>query len=192
MKKVAVLIYDKFCIFEISVALQILAIAQKPISVFAKTLNPIRSEEGVLTVADKTLDELNIDEFDSLLLTGSTDIREAVEDNDILAFIKKFDRNDIIIGAISIAPVLLLKTGILHRKRFMIGANKINLIEEGFTMNEMELMIDWDEGLNNPYPEGYIRDGNIITSVSYGYAKWAVAYGHALGLDVNPKSFGLY
>jgi putative intracellular protease/amidase len=191
MKKVAVLIYDKFCNYEFCIALEVLAMAGKPICVFAKTLKPVRSEEGLSVVADKTLDELVIDDYDSLLLTGSADIREAVEDADVLAFVKKFDRSDIVIGAISIAPVLLLKLGMLDGKRFMIGANKADLLEEGFTMQDMELMVDWDEGIKNPIIEGYIRDGNIITSVSYGYAKWAIAYGRALGLEVYPKSFGL-
>lgn len=36
------------------------------------------------------------------------DLREAVEDEEILAFIRLFDRDDKIIGAISIAPILLV------------------------------------------------------------------------------------
>ena len=36
MKKTAVLIYDSFCNFEFSVALEILAMAEKEIVVFAK------------------------------------------------------------------------------------------------------------------------------------------------------------
>jgi len=191
MKKTAVLIYDKFCNFEFSIALEMLAMAGKPICVFAKSRSPVKSEEGLMVVAEKTIYELDIDDFDSLLLTGSADIREAVEDDDILAFIKNFDCNDIIIGAISIAPVFLMKLGMLDGKRFMIGANKADLLEEGFTMEQMEYMVDWDEGLNNSAPESYIRDGSIITSVSYGYAKWAAAYVRALGLEVYPRSFGL-
>ena len=191
MKKVAVLIYDKFCIFEFSVALEMLAMAKKPITVFAKSLNPVRSEEGLIVVAEKTIYELNIGEYDALLLTGSADIREAVEDEDILSFIKCFDKNDIIIGAISIAPVFLMKLGMLKGKRFMIGIDREGLLEEGFTPLDMELMVDWNDNLKNPVPEGYIQDGNVITSVSYGFTRWAIAFGRAIGISFNPKSFGL-
>ena len=37
MKKTAVLIYDQFCNFEFSVALEMLAMAGKPITIFAKS-----------------------------------------------------------------------------------------------------------------------------------------------------------
>ena len=41
MKSTAVLIYNQFCNFEFSVALEMLAIAEKPITVFAKSLTPV-------------------------------------------------------------------------------------------------------------------------------------------------------
>lgn len=37
MKKTAILIYDSFCNFEISTVLEILALAEKPITVFGIT-----------------------------------------------------------------------------------------------------------------------------------------------------------
>ena len=36
MKKTAILIYDQFCNFEIAPALEMLAMAEKPITIFAK------------------------------------------------------------------------------------------------------------------------------------------------------------
>ena len=191
MKRTAVLLYDGFCNFEFSVALEMLVMAGKPITVFAKAIKPIRSEEGLVAIAEKTIDKVNMDEYDSLLLTGSADLRDAAEDEAVLAFIKGFDRSDIIIGAISIAPIMLLKLGMLDGKRFMIGVNKEDLLEEGFTQKDMELMTGWDDNLKNPIPEGYIQAENIITSVSYGFVKWAMAFGRALGLDVDPGAFGL-
>ena len=53
MKKVAVLIYDKFCNFEISVALEMLAMAEKPFVVLSKSLEPVRSEEGIKIILPK-------------------------------------------------------------------------------------------------------------------------------------------
>ncbi|BBF42172.1 hypothetical protein lbkm_0854 [Lachnospiraceae bacterium KM106-2] len=46
MKKVALLLYDQFCNFEISVALEMLAMAGTPIAIFAKDLKAVKSEEG--------------------------------------------------------------------------------------------------------------------------------------------------
>ncbi len=191
MKKTAALIYDKFCNFEFSVALEILAMAGKPIEVFAKNLDPVRSEEGLRVVADKTIDELNIEEYDSLILTGSLELREAFDDEDVLNFIRQFHREDIIIGAISIAPIFLLRLGILKGKPFMVGLNKEDLFEEGFTPEDMKFMVGWNDNLSNPVEEGYIRTGNVITSVSYEFIRWAIAFGRAIGIEVYPKSFGV-
>lgn len=97
---------------------------------FAKDNEVIISEEGLKILPDKAIYDIDIAEFDSLLLPGAADIEAAVKDKVIIEFIKKF--NGKIIGAISIAPILLVKAGILNGKTFMAGVNKEDLLEEGF------------------------------------------------------------
>lgn len=189
MKKTAVLVYNQFCNFEIAPALEMLAIAQKPITIFAKSLAPVRSEEGLTVLPEKAIDELVLEEYDSLLLPGAMDIREAIEDDSILEFIKQFDGMSI--GAISIAPLLLLKAGLLEGKPFMAGVNPEDLAEEGYSSEDLALMKGWDECIKNPVQEGYIRSGNIVTSVCYGFLRWTLAFGEILGIKVSPKTFGL-
>lgn len=191
MKKTAVLIYNQFCNFEFSVALEMLAMEGKPITIFAKEMSPVKSEEGIRVIPDKTISELEIDEFDSLILTGAMDIREAFEDNNIIDFIKTFIDKKVIIGAISIAPILLLKAGVLKGKRFMAGVNKEDLFEEGFTEEDLAYMVGWDDSIKEPIEEGYIITDNIITSVSYDFVKWALCFGKLIGIEMNPKTFGL-
>lgn len=101
MSKTAVLIYDSFCNFEISVALEILALNNREIVVFAKDTEVVISEEGLKILPYKAIHDIDIAEFDSLLLPGAADIEAAVKDQEIIEFIKKF--NGKIIGAISIA-----------------------------------------------------------------------------------------
>ena len=43
MKKTAVLLYDSFCNFEISVAMEVLVLGGKEVVVFGATKEPIRS-----------------------------------------------------------------------------------------------------------------------------------------------------
>ena len=189
MKKTAILIYDQFCNFEIAPALEMLVMAGKPITFFAKTLAPVRSEEGLVALPEKSINELVLEEYDSLLLPGAMDIRSAIEDGEILAFIKKFDGMPI--GAISIAPLLLLKAGLLQGKPFMAGVNPEDLAEEGYTRDELALMHGWDESLRNPIPGGYIRSGTIVTSISCHFIRWALAFGELLGIKISPKTFGV-
>ena len=95
------------------------------------------------------------------------------------------------IGAISIAPLLLLKAGLLNGKPFMAGVNPEELADEGYTSGELALMKGWDGSLSDPIPEGYIRAGNIVTSVSYNFVRWALAFGEMIGIKLPPKTFGL-
>lgn len=189
MKKTAVLLYESFCHFEISVALEILALNNKEIVVFAKSKEAILSEERLKIVPDKTILDLDINEFDSLLLPGAVDIESTAKDTEIIEFVKKF--SDKVIGAISIAPVLLLKAGILNGKPFMAGVNKEELLEEGFLESDLTLMKDWDECIENPIEKGYILEDKIITSVSYNFVKFGIQFAKMLGIEISPKSFGI-
>ncbi len=191
MKKTAVLIYNNFCNFEFSVALEILAMKGKPITIFAKTLEPIKSEEGLRVLPEKTIDQLDLEEYDSLILTGASNILEAFEDESIIEFIKKFNDKNMIIGAISIGPVLLLKAGILKGKPFMIGSNPEDLYEVDFTEDDLKYMIGWNESIKNPVEDGYIITDNIITSVSYDFVKWGIAFCKMIGVETDPRNFGL-
>ena len=189
MKKTAVLIYDSFCNFEISVALEILSLSQKEITIFGRTKEPIRSEEGLLVVPNATIEEVDINEYDSLLLTGAMDIREAIEDEKMIEFIQKFD--GMVIGAISIAPIMLVKAGLLKGKPFMAGINKDEIMEEGFSEEDISQMVGWDDNLKNPIEEGYIITENIVTSVSFHFVRWALAFSKMIGIDISPKTFGI-
>lgn len=189
MKKTAVLIYDSFCNFEFSAALEILALSEKKITIFAKTKEPIKSEDGLTVLPDDTIDHVCLDEYDSLLLPGAMDIRESIEDPKIIDFVRKFDGK--IIGAISIAPLLLVKAGLLSGKPFMAGVNKEEILEEGFSEEDLAEMIGWDDNLANPVADGYIITDHIVTSISYNFVKWALAFGKMLGIDISPKTFGI-
>ena len=185
MKKAAILIYNQFCNFEIALLLEIFKFNNKPITIFSKSLEPVLSEEGIRILPDKEIVELELEEYDSLILTGAEDIREVIEDKEIIDFIKKFE--GLIIGAISIAPVILLKADLLKNKRFMAGVNQEELYEEGFTPKELKLMIGWEDSKKESIK--YIVDNNIITSVSYNFIYWSVAVARELGLKAYFEDF---
>jgi len=166
-----------------------LALSGKEIVVFGKCKDAICSEEGLQILPDNTIDELLIEEFDSLILPGAADIREAIEDEYIIEFIRKF--KDKIVGAISIAPILLVKAGLLKGKSFLAGVNKEEILEEGFSEDDLAKMIGWDDNLRTPIEEGYIISGNMITSVSYNFVRWALGFGKLLGIDIPSENFGV-
>lgn len=167
--------------------LNMLTMEQKEIDYFGKTLEPMKSEEGLIVKADYTLDQCNMDEYDSLILTGVLDARAIVAEQDILRFVSDFADANKIVAAISSASALLLKTGHLKGKPFMIGACKEGLLEEGFTEKDMVNIIDWEDALQGKALEHYIKTDNIITAVAFGFRHWAIAVCEALGIKVNRK-----
>ena len=189
MKKTAVLLYDSFCNFEISVAMEVLVLGGKEVVVFGATKEPIRSEDGLLVIPQKELSELDIEEYDSLLLPGAMDIREAIENPRVIDFIKQFDNK--IIGAISIAPIMIVRAGILLGKAFMAGVNKEEIMGEGFSEEELSQMIGWDDNLKNPVQMGFVVTDNVVTSVSYNFVRFGLKFGAMLGIDLPPETFGI-
>ncbi len=187
-QKTAVLIYDQFCNFEISVALATLAWHDKKIDVFAKTPAGVTSEEGLRVLPDKTIAELEADAYDILLLPGASDIRSAAEDDAVIDFIRQFDGK--IIGAISIAPILLVKADMLSGRPFMIGADREGLLAEGYRAEELERMLDWNDCIEQPPAEGYLVSDKIVTSVSFNFVKFGLQFSRMLGIDISPASFG--
>lgn len=57
---------------------------------------------------------------DSLLIPGASDAKQAVEDPKVLEFIGRIHEANLLIGAISIAPIFLLKLGVLKGKRLLL------------------------------------------------------------------------
>ena len=82
MKKTAVLIYDSFCNFEFSVALEILAMAEKEIVVFAKSKSIVKSEEGgAWFIGDETESLVSHDMFVNAWMSLPEPYRAEVEEN---------------------------------------------------------------------------------------------------------------
>ncbi len=189
MKKTAILIYDQFSNAELAPVIEILMLKKKPFTIFANNLDPVISEEGMPVNPHTSIDQIDINQYDSLVLPGAIDIRHVIEDTKTLDFIKLF--KGLTIAAISVAPILLLQCGLLRGKKFMAGVNRAELFEEGFNESQLALMTDWDDNIKNPIKKGYIVDGNVITAVAYNALQWAVGFANMIGLNVSTELFGL-
>lgn len=173
MKKTAVFLYPQFSEYELSVALSILMQGNKPIVTIGLNNQPIKGESGLSCLADKTIDEINFSEFDSLLLPGCMDIMTLAEEHRLLEIIKKANSKDAVIASISSSPFLLAKAGVLEGKKYTVG-----LTEEAI------------EKLNVFEKENYsddvvVQDGNIITARGRGFIRFGIYLGKALNLKFD-------
>ncbi len=189
--KTAVLLYDDFSNYEFSVMLSIFYQAGKPYTTFGLTKEPVRSEEGLKVICDALVEDLNIEEFDSLVLTGCMDLEPIINEERIYSFLKQFDLPRIKIASISSTPFLLARAGLLKNKRYLAGMLKEELLKHGHTMEELEGMVDIEE-YRESYEEigNFIKDGNIITSVGSFFREWAIEFGKMLELDFEPEWYG--
>lgn len=191
MKQIAVILYEEYCLCEITVALEMLRMANVSVTYFGAEKKAYRSEEGIVMQCEHTLDELDVDRYDGILLSGFMDENPPILKNELLKEkLRTFDQQKKIIGAISIAPLLLFNAGILKDRPFMCAITKQDLLDEGYDLNSLQNMKDWnaccaEEDLK------FIRHEHIITSVIYGFREWAMEIGRMLDIHVYPGSFGL-
>lgn len=193
MKKIAVVIYENFSMFEFSTALEMFSISQEcSIDVYGEEKTTYRSEEGLLTHAEHAIDEMDVEQYDGVIFTGFLGAAPSIYNNEILMVkIREFHSAKKLLAAISIGPIFLIKAGILGDQPYMCACIKDDLKEEGFTDKQLEKMIDWPAALEQYDTLKFIRQGHIITSVIYGFREWAMQIGDFLGIKTNPKSFGL-
>ncbi len=181
-KKTAVLLFDLFSNYEVSVALSVLYQSSRKYDVFCLN-EEARSEEGLLVRRTKALDDICIEEYDSLLIPGCMDLRDVIDDEHIRCFLKKFDSPQMIIGSISSSPILLLKAGLLENRKYVAGVMKEELMKEGFTMKQMRNMRDITELKNS---DGTIDtlciDKNILTAIGCDFIKFGIEFGKMLNL----------
>ena len=179
-KKAAFIVYPMFCNWEIALVLATLEMHGKEVVVFSKDKNPVTCEEGLIIVPHKTFNEFEPDEFDCIFLSGiGGDPTTVVDDLEYSDFLKQFAaRDDVVIAAISLAPVLLAKAGILAGKKFCVGM-----------FEEAREKIDFFEYENQVRAPIVIYE-NVITAMGMAFREFAVAMAEKLGLKCSEGLWG--
>lgn len=179
MKKTAVMIYRKFCMQEISCLTEWLGGSGKPMIVCAADRQPVKTEDGFTVLPDLSFDELNLDDIDCLILPGICEFPEVLSDCRIIDFLKKFTGHpEILIAAISIAPVLLGAAGLLKGRLYCGGFYQEVLDSLPFLKKE------------NFRPVPLIEQDHIITAFGGAYREFAIQVSHRLGLNCPADVFG--
>lgn len=114
----------------------------------------LTSEFGVRLTADKKFTDINVDDYDGLVLAGGEENVNALSNYlPLLAAIERFNRKKKLLAAICSAPLILAKVGVLQERRATVHPGR---------------------GLEKslPYPRGdrVVVDGHVITSQGPGTA----------------------
>ena len=178
MKKVLCIIYPNFSLYEITALTSTLALSfDITIDYVASVHSIIVSEDGLPCRPTKTLDQVRIEEYSCVILPGMVNIGPALQDEKLNSFLRELGKQDILITAISSAPLLLAKAGLLKDTTFTGG------IWQNF--------FDYFEFLprENFQPKVVVQDKNIITAIGFAHQEFARKVILSLGLAENTDNY---
>ena len=178
MKKVLCLIYPNFSLYEITTLTSTLALSfDVTIDYVASEHSIVISEDGLPCQPTKTLDQIRIEEYSCVILPGMVNIGPALKDEKLISFLRDLGEQDILIAAISSAPLLLEKAGLLKDTKFTGG------IWQNF--------FDYFEFLprENFQPKVFVQDKQIITAIGFAHQEFARKVILSLGLAENTDNY---
>ena len=178
MKKVLCLIYPNFSLYEVVSLTSALALSFGiEVDYAGSDINVIRSEDGLPCQPTRTLDEVVIEDYSCVILPGMINIIPALHDEKLISFLRSLKQQEILIAAISSAPILLAKAGLLKDTKFTGG------IWQNF--------FDYFEFLprENFKAKAVLQDKNIITAVGVEHQEFARKVLLSLGLVSNADNY---
>ena len=178
MKKVLCIIYPNFSLYEITALTSTLALSfDITIDYVASDHSMVISEDGLPCQPTKTLDQIRIEEYSCVILPGMVNIGPALQDEKLISFLRDLGEQDILIAAISSAPLLLAKAGLLKDTKFTGG------IWQNF--------FDYFEFLSreNFQPKLVVQDKQIITAIGFAHQEFARRVILSLGLEENTDNY---
>ena len=178
MKKVLCIIYPNFSLYEITTLTSTLALSfDITIDYVASENSMVVSEDGLPCQPTKTLDQIRIEDYSCVILPGMVNIGPALQDKKLISFLRSLDEQDILIAAISSAPLLLAKAGLLNETKFTGG------IWQNF--------FDYFKFLprENFQPKVIVQDKQIITAIGFAHQEFARKVILSLGLAENTDNY---
>lgn len=178
MKKVLCIIYPNFSLYEITTLISTLALSfDVTIDYVASEHSIVISEDGLPCQPTKTLDQIRIEEYSCVILPGMVNIGPALKDEKLISFLRGLVKQEILIAAISSAPLLLAKAGLLKDTKFTGG------IWQNF--------FDYFEFLprENFQPKVLVQDKQIITAIGFAHQEFARKVILSLGLAENTDNY---
>ena len=178
MKKVLCIIYPNFSLYEITALTSTLVLSfGVTIDYVASDHSMVVSEDGLPCQPTKTLDQIRIEEYSCVILPGMVNIGPALQNEKLISFLRALGEQDILIAAISSAPLLLAKAGLLNDTKFTGG------IWQNF--------FDYFEFLprENFQPKVVVQDKQIITAIGFAHQEFARRVILSLGLAANTDNY---
>lgn len=160
MSRFAVLLYPSASLQEITCLTAALSVWYgESIDYIAGEDKEYRSEEGLRLLPTKTAAEADPAGYDCVILPGTIDPLPALHDEALVAFLRRGIGTNTVFAAISSAPLLLCRAGLLKGKKFTAG----------FFMQMVDVFPFVEK--KNFVHQGVATDGNVITGIGMFYRR---------------------
>lgn len=174
MRRFAVLLYPNFSMQEIGCLTSALAVwFGEEIDYLAAEEGEYRSEEGLRVLPTKTLAEARISDYACVILPGTIDPLPALFDERLADFLRSGAGTDVVFAAISSAPALLSKAGLLKGRKFTAGYF--------MQMADVFPFIEKENFLHRPV----VEDGGFITAIGMFFREFAEAVLRRFGYEIG-------
>mgnify|MGYP000909260430 FL=1 len=178
MKKVLCLIYPNFSLYEVVSLTSTLTLSfGVEVDYIGSDRNVITSEDGLACQPTRTLNEVVIEDYSCVILPGMIDIVPALHDKKLISFLRSLKQQEILIAAISSAPILLAKAGLLKGTKFTGGIWQ-NFFDYFYFLPR-----------ENFKAQAVLQDKNIITAVGFAHQSFARKVLLSLGLVDNADNY---
>ncbi len=168
-----ILLYPRFSEYELSVVLSILTQANHPKVFIGLNKEPVKGEAGLICMPETEISDLNPGLLTSLVLPGVDDFQHLLDEEPLFEFIRTVYERDAVIGAISSAPFLLAKAGVLLDRAYTTGISKQGRQFLGVFSEK------------NYVDAPYVFDRGILTAKGAYFIDFANKFGQVLELDFN-------
>lgn len=178
MKKVLCLLYPRFSLYEITALTSTLVLTfGVDIDYVSSSSQMILSEDGLPCYPTKSLEEVELSDYSCILLPGMMNLSSALNDEKLIRFLQMLRGKDMLIAAISSAPLLLAKAGLLEQIHFTGGIWQNFFDYFNFLSRE------------NFRPQDVYKDKNVITAVGFAHQAFARRVLASLELTDTPERY---
>ncbi|MBP0725237.1 DJ-1/PfpI family protein [Bacillus sp. RG28] len=170
MKKILFIAYNQYADFEIANTLFFVKkVGKYEIETATLLGENVTSLGGLITCPQVKIEEVNVRDYDLVLISGRDGIRELLDEQSLVVLLQNAFSLKIPIAAICASAALLGKAGLLKRKSFTCLPNTVESFQDVF--------------LDANYTGELIRvsDG-LITAKGTAFAEFTIAVGDTLKL----------